>query len=94
MPPVCCRRLGAADTGIRFSLAFTRYVLLPFLHLPQREWHVLLYGANHTLQQDPRFQLCRSGVVFSDSALTSQVFRFAGCIVDLAAGPEQIGGKL
>lgn len=62
--------------------------------LPQREWHVLLYGANSTWQQDPRFQLCKSGVVFSDATLTSQIFRFAGCIVDLAAGPEKIGGEL
>ncbi len=58
--------------------------LPPLLRL-QREWHVLLYGANSTARQDPRFQMCSVGTALGEQDLSHRIFRFSGCLPDTRA---------
>ncbi|GFR41359.1 hypothetical protein Agub_g2042 [Astrephomene gubernaculifera] len=48
----------------------------------EREWDVLMYGANTTLRQERHFEMCTTNTAFSDGHLSYEAFRIDGCLTE------------
>lgn len=85
-----------ADPGHGCLLTRLRPCSTRLKRTTQREWGVVLYGANATLRADRRFRLSYKNTAFNDARLSFLQFRLNKCLEqELASslGSETIGGR-